>query len=109
MPDKPRPPLALGYVPISRVVGRPFFKEEAETTVGFGVDFAPVHDEALRYHRFELRHGARARGGDVRGAAGAAVHDEGAFIHACLGDLDEFLDSRGYVSWVVSACLLVCT
>lgn len=88
-------------VPMTNEPGTPsaihLLKEEAESAVRLGVNFAPINREALRDCRLHLGDGASSVGSDVCGYSVAAVHDKGAFIHAGLGRGNEIFigDSAG--------------
>lgn len=88
-------------VPMTHESGTPaavrLLEEETESAVCLGVDLASVDGETLRNGRFHLGNGARGVGGDVCCHAVAAVHDKGAFVHACLGCGDEvfIVDTAG--------------
>jgi hypothetical protein len=78
MANEPRPPYIIH-----------FYKEKAEPAVGFDVEIDVVVHKALCNCCFELGDCARAGWVYVGGAAVAAVHDEGALVHAGFGGRDE--------------------
>ena len=88
MPHEPGRPPFLPFV-LSR---RNLLPEETKPTIALGVDFdVPRQHEALRDGGLHLGDGARGGFVDVRRAAVAAVHDEGAAVHTALRGGDEVL------------------
>lgn len=90
MPHEPcRPPL---YPSLSPSLLRNLLPEKTKPTIALRVDLdIPRQHEALRDGGFHLRDSARGGGVNVRRAAVAAVHDEGAAVHAPLRGGDEIL------------------
>ena len=89
------------FVPMTNEPSTPatinLLKEEAESAVCLGVNFAPINREALRDCRLHLGDGASRVESDVCGYSVAAVHDKGAFVHTGLGSGNEIFigDSAG--------------
>jgi hypothetical protein len=78
MSNKPRPPLTL-----------PPYPKETKSTITLCINLTPIQHKPLRDRRLHFRDSPRCVGIDVSADAVAAVHYEGAIVHAPLRSGDE--------------------